>query len=345
MKNLFLAAIAGASAFASADTIDDVQAGQDVDFDLQGMTYNYTGAQSGSGTIADADAPPGCIVKAAGTLDFILDGSVLGFSGISIPMTGTKGSPTRVKWTANTDINQCISVDLNGTQTNILVRRVTGQLTANGATISPFFDSICGRGYNAGLDDTASDSDSFIDVEAYAFCIQNIFTRITLRFRTVEFIAFAGVSRGNVAPETFEYVQGDVLAGGLGEVIGSDDQYATALSDATSLTAEAEATTSAPQFSQSVIQFTAETSVERQGIALGVRAFRFDSNQWVLVGGSTSSPTDTSITVSLPSPTNFIDPITRQMKARVRWSPINDEDPSQDGWLHSVDFVRWSVEP
>ena len=29
------------------------------------------------------------------------------------------------------------------------------------------------------------------------------------------------------------------------------------------------------------------------------------------------------------------------VRARISWNPINDEDPSQDGWLHYLDYFAW----
>lgn len=346
MRKLFGMLFLGVTALAHADAIDDLQAGQDVDFDLQGMTYTYTGAQSGSGIVNDGDAPPGCIPKNVGTLNFVLDGAVLGFSGISIPMMGSKVSATRVRWTTDTALNQCITVNLNGTDTQVLIRRVSGRLTANGANVSPFFDSVCGRGYNVGLDDTESDADSFIDVEAYAFCVQNLFTRINLRFRTVRFIGYGGVSRGNVAANTFAWITGEALDGGLTEVSASDDARANALSDGFTLAAEAEVVTAAPDTSQSVVRFHLESRVARLGLSQTIRVFRYDTAQWVIVGGTVATPEDSIASVVLPGlGTNYIQSTDREMKARVRYEPINDEDPALDGWLHEIDLARWSVEP
>lgn len=28
---------------------------------------------------------------------------------------------------------------------------------------------------------------------------------------------------------------------------------------------------------------------------------------------------------------------------RITWNPLNDENPSQDGWLHRVDFAEWRL--
>ena len=36
-----------------------------------------------------------------------------------------------------------------------------------------------------------------------------------------------------------------------------------------------------------------------------------------------------------------MDATTREVKARISFNPINDESPAVDGWLHSLDMVRW----
>jgi hypothetical protein len=53
---------------------------------------------------------------------------------------------------------------------------------------------------------------------------------------------------------------------------------------------------------------------------------------------------DIFTSLPIPSASQFVGS-SGQMKLRVTWAPINDEDPTQDGWLHYVDVVRWFVSP
>lgn len=334
------------AAVAAADAVDDVKAGTDLDLDLRGMTYSYSGAMSGSGTVTDDQAPASCVAKNPDTLNFTLDLASLGFpGGGTVSMTGTKLSPTKVKWNTSTTINQCVTVDLGSGPVNILIKTVTGQMTANAANMDPFFDSLCGHGYNTGLDDTNSDAESYFNVVAYALCVESIFTRVNLQFRTIDYVGLAGVPRGNVKPESATLLQGEPDGGGVTDLFQSDDSRLTFFNDSVTLTAELEVGTFAPQAALGTVALTVETSAARSGLAQAVSMFRWDTSAFVVLGGSVSTGNDATQTYQASPASAFVDPATRAMTARLRWTPINDEAPAQDGWLHSVDMVRWFVAP
>ncbi|HMS54648.1 MAG TPA: hypothetical protein PKA27_04545 [Fimbriimonadaceae bacterium] len=346
MKNILVCAIALCAALAAADSVDDIQSGADVSYDLRSLNYAYSGAQSGSGSIGDAEAPPACIPKSAGTLNFTLNSSTFGFPfSVNMTFTGTKVSATRVRWDTNTLVNQCITIDLNGVPTNVLIYRIVGRLTANAATIPPFFDSVCGRGYNVGLDDTASNTDSYFNVEAYGLCIRTTLTRIDFQMRDMDFIGFAGLPKGQVRPLTYSVVEGEEFEGGLTNLYESDDARVSAFSSPETLGTIVEFSTDLPQANLSRLDFTQESKVDRPGLGRSVSLFNVVSTSWNVVSGGTASLTDVTTTASITSDTGrYIDSATRQTRARLAWAPINDEDPSQDGWLHAIDFVIWSVE-
>ena len=338
--------VVGLCSLGWADAVDDLRNGTDLDFDLKGMTYVYTGAQSGNGTVTDEQAPPGCIAKTAGTLNFVLSTANLGLPfSITVNMVGSKVSPTRAKWTTDTSPNQCISIDINGTPTNVLIKRIRGQLTSNAATFDPFFDSICNRGYNCGLDDTASDTDTWMDVEAYALCIQSIFTRIDFRARTFDFVGYAGLPVGTVHATSYTVVDGFEFSGALPDLRTSDDSYLVVY-NGDDLGAVVDFGTSAPQTGLGKVQFEFEGAASRPGLSIGLSLYNFGSGSYQVLSGSPAPITDTARVVGVISGgAVYIDPATRAMIGRVEWHPINDEDPSQDGWAHQIDVARWSVGP
>lgn len=346
MRYLLVCALGLMGSLSFADAVDDIQSGTDVSYDLRALNYTYSGAQSGSGSIGDAEAPAACIPKTAGTLNFTLNSSTFGFPfSVNMTFTGTKVSATRVRWDTNTLVNQCITVDLNGVPTNVLIYRIVGRLTADAATIPPFFDSVCGRGYNVGLDDTASNSDSYFNVEAYALCIRNIFTRVDFQMRDMDYIGFGGLPKGDVRPLSYAVTEGEEFEGGLSNLYVSDDARMSAFSSPETLVTVVEFAADLPQATLSRIDFTQESKVDRPGLSRSVSLFNVQTSAWNVVSGGTAALVDVTTTSSITSDTGrYVDANTRQTKARVAWAPINDEDPSQDGWLHSVDLVRWTVE-
>ena len=347
MRRLGLAGILfGLNAIGMADAVDDVRSGTDLDYDLVGMNYTYSGAASGSGSVLDADAPPGCIVKAPGSLNFSFSTTNTGLPfNITIPMTGTKLSSTKVKWTTDTTVNQCISIDVNGTPTQVLIRRVTGQMTANCATFDPFFDSICGQGYNTPMSDTASDAENYLNVEAYLLCLQSFFTRVNYQARQIDFVIYGGVPRGNVYGSEVLVTSGALFSGGIAQLASSDNAYVSAFPDEVSLDCTIEVDSNAPFFTLGQISVNTETGAARPGLQEAVSAYNQVSSAFEVVSGRAAPTVDSPLSVSLATPSNYINNTTRQVRVAVSWTPINDEDPAQDGWLLRMDAFKLVVAP
>lgn len=143
------------------------------------------------------------------------------------------------------------------------------------------------------------------------------------------------------SPTSITVIQGEDLSGGTAELWGSDNQYHSFLSDALSLSAEVEYSMPSPFGGGTGLSFHMEYNVERLGLAVEVRQLNHNTNSFVLFFGGTASGTDASInhTFSTNVPQYLSGPVT----ARVKFTPINDEDPSSDGWGHNVDEVYWTV--
>lgn len=70
----------------------------------------------------------------------------------------------------------------------------------------------------------------------------------------------------------------------------------------------------------------------------------FTQNQFQLRWQGAAHVVDNvNLTTNSTTPDRDINDADGQVKVRFHWQPINDEDPSQDGWLHRLDYVRWRV--
>ncbi|MBL0921713.1 MAG: hypothetical protein IBJ10_06250 [Phycisphaerales bacterium] len=192
-RTAVIALFAAAAAWASP--VSDLRDGQNISFDLLGATYTYSGFQSGAGVIADEDAPPTCVVKAQGSLDITIDLADLGapFSAV-VTFTGTEVNANTVRWTADTLINQCVTVVVDGQSLQLLIRRVWGQLTGAAANEPGFVDEACNRFYNVRVQETGGDAQTWVNVETYALCQQLSFLRIDFQLRSWDFDIAGGVN-------------------------------------------------------------------------------------------------------------------------------------------------------
>jgi hypothetical protein len=173
------------------EPIEDLRDGQNLNFDLRGLTYSYSGALSGGGSVADADAPPVCAPKAAGTLNITLN--LRNFirdlpTDLIVTLAGTRVDATTVRWTFDITPNQCVNLG----SANALVKRVWGQLLAQIEVIPPFLDDRCNRYYNLRLTPVGGDAGNWINAELYAFCFENAATRVNVAVRNINYTAYAG---------------------------------------------------------------------------------------------------------------------------------------------------------
>lgn len=347
MKNALLLASAVLFPAVFADQIDDVQAGTGINFDLRGMTYTYTGAASGNGVVMDEDAPPACAPKDSGSLSFVLNTGNLGLPfNVDIPMTGTELSPTLVRWTTDTLINQCVTVVLNGTPTQVLIKRVSGRMTATSSAITPFFDLVCNRSYNTRLDDSGGNPENLLNAEAYLLCIQSTFTRIDFRGQDIDFVGYGGV--GRLAPVSYSLSRGIALSGDISSIAASDDNYLVlrpgiVLSSQESpiqLVLNGTATTASP----AELRFKVESRSNQPNITQKVELFNFatqvydtyDVRQVPLSDGML----EVVVTSNVP---NYVDPSTSALRAKLSYKSTGPVLAYP--WLINIDQTVWTISP
>lgn len=145
-------------------------------------------------------------------------------------------------------------------------------------------------------------------------------------------------------PNNYQIVKGEEFDGGLAKLLQSDDDRLTLFNDANDLSAQVIFFGTSTNFVPTSMTFKVEMSVARPGLQHQIHQFNFNTNQYDAVVGAVSTSTDTVYEVTLTTTAQaHVNSDTGDVRARVTWSPINDEDPSQDGWLHAVDQVSWTV--
>lgn len=152
----------------------------------------------------------------------------------------------------------------------------------------------------------------------------------------------------NVNPDTITTTIGEYNAGGLSEIANSDNVYYTAFNDALTLTCEITmSSNSAPTVGGTpTIVFSIESNVARLGLQQRVEFYDQVAAAWVNMGGAGSSTADTTQVITVNSNSaRFVNNGTHNVRARIRWTLINDENPTQDGWLHSIDRAYWTITP
>ena len=149
------------------------------------------------------------------------------------------------------------------------------------------------------------------------------------------------VTPTEVVPSSFEVMKGELFEGDLSSVANSDDIRMTLFNDPVDLEACVDYFGVGPIGTPSTLRLKVETSVARPGLGQSISMLNFDNLQWTLVSGAVASLDDTTYEAELTTTANAHTGDTGEVKTRIRWTPINDEDPSQDGWLHSVDYVHW----
>lgn len=149
-----------------------------------------------------------------------------------------------------------------------------------------------------------------------------------------------------VCPTAAVLALGEANSGDVGALCTSDDVYLDFFNDPATLNAALELTGTSPITAPSALAMNVELSVARQGLAWGVDFYNYSTSAWTFVNGGVAPLVDASVLASLTGTmTPYVQTGTKQVRARVRFNPINDESPAVDGWLHRLDLARWTITP
>ena len=169
-----------------------------LEFDLNAGNLVTTGALST--TVSLGNPAPVCITKATGTLNINLDLTAL--TGIpnlpSVMLVGTAlAGGSQIRWQLPNPvlIDQCVDVPLGGGgSVRVLIKRITGASLLVDLTLldPPYNSSVCNRDFYVQMTPTGGNQFNFLNIEAYALCIETAFTRINGTVRDLDFVAYSG---------------------------------------------------------------------------------------------------------------------------------------------------------
>ena len=145
--------------------------------------------------------------------------------------------------------------------------------------------------------------------------------------------------------DSFEVTDGSSFSGGLNSLRSSDNNALQIFPNEITLRAQVTFNGNAAVRRLRELRFKHETSVARPGIAWSLEFFRFSDATWQPVNSGSASTLDVTNEASLTTNVGaFVGPV-GELRSRLTWDTINDEDPAQDGWLHRVDLANWTAIP
>ena len=144
-------------------------------------------------------------------------------------------------------------------------------------------------------------------------------------------------------PTEASVTSGEAFGGSVGDVSTSNNVYYSFFNDGSTLVGTAEFSSPAPITTPTSMQVVCEYNVARGGLALSLDEYDYSISDWVNLTGVEATTTDSVVDITVTSNVgNFASG--GPLRARTMFSPVNDEDPSQDGWLHSVDQLCWTLD-
>lgn len=146
-----------------------------------------------------------------------------------------------------------------------------------------------------------------------------------------------------VNPHAYTITEGSEFTGGLSTFSMSDDARFAVFNDENTLTASAEVIGLAASSAVTSYSLNVETSVGRPGLAQQLLVYNYSTQSFQSVDGVVAPIVDSVRTITMTSSVASYVSGNREVKAKLIWNPINDEDPAQDGWLHSIDELSWEL--
>lgn len=337
-----VAAMVCAAPLVSADPVDDVRDGKDVNFDLIGATYTYSGAMSGNGIVTDEQSPPTQTAKDPGTLNMTLNtGTFYPGVNIPVPLTGAKINATTVRWTTDTNPNQTVQVTVNGVPVTVKVVRIYGQITGACTNIDPFYDLICNQGYNVKMVDTNSNIDTWLNVNTQIN--GSPLLPVNFQYRDIDYVAFAGVPRGPLYAENVTVYLGQLLGGNLASLRADDSNRLSVLCDEFDSNGGVRIDGHAVTLTPGSLKILVESRASRTDLGQYTQVLNQVTNSWVQVHFVNTTLTDATYETNIPNPSQYVAG-DRSISARVNWIPQGDVDAA-DGWGMALDRMHWNIAP
>jgi hypothetical protein len=144
--------------------------------------------------------------------------------------------------------------------------------------------------------------------------------------------------------EVFSVAAGELFDGGLADFNAADESVVSIFNDPSTLAGRIEMRGTSPIAAPAGLSVQWVSGVGRPGLSETLEIFNVSTLQWVSASGRSASTGLTYFNVaSVANPTQYVGP-NQRVRSALEWNPINDEDPSQDGWLQSIDFFAWRVQ-
>jgi hypothetical protein len=215
-KVLALGLVSAITALANAQIVTNLEQGGKLYWKFNSGQYNITGALSLSGNISASqpiEFPLQDLNNDGRKLDVELRVQDL-FPDLGINYTlnliGTVVSENSneaiLRWAADVNPNQCVTVSISGTTVQVLITRLAGALQARVTPIACQSNPYNSEWQNVTLqfEDNGGDANNFLRVEGYLFCFQNPGTFATAIIDTMDWEAYGGGFTG-----VFGNVNGD----------------------------------------------------------------------------------------------------------------------------------------
>lgn len=139
----------------------------------------------------------------------------------------------------------------------------------------------------------------------------------------------------------FNIIEGELFEGDERSFLTSDNNGLAIFNDPNTLAAGIEFMGVTSQVAPNSVTWSLEASVARPGLQQELAMKNQITGVYQVVGGSVATTFDSVSSVTVNGGTYV--GVNGEIGSRVRWSPINDEDPSQDGWLHTVDQSAYAT--
>ena len=201
-KALAFGLVSALVALANAQIVTNLEQGGKLYWKFNSGQYNITGAISQSGTVSASD-PVELTLQDLNNdgrkLDVLLDLEELGLDiDYVLPLVGTVVSQDAneaiIRWAADVNPNRCVTVNISGTQVQVLITRVVGALQGRVTPIAcqdnpynPNWQKVTLR-----FDENGGNANNFLYVEGYLFCLQIPQTFATAIINNMDWDAYGG---------------------------------------------------------------------------------------------------------------------------------------------------------
>lgn len=135
---------------------------------------------------------------------------------------------------------------------------------------------------------------------------------------------------------------GEEFGGDLTSLDADDDNQYCSFNDPVTLACSMELVAEVNAVDALVMGYDMIYKVDRPGLACAIYLYKDSTNAYAFNQGFTANTAEESRSFQTATAAEAADYVsaTGQVKMRIDFAPINEEDPSQDGWLHCLEQVE-----